>query len=72
MSYVDNQAVANAIPNQSVTDVAPGSSLAYMRRGQPNEESDYESNCRCQECLSDGGSHGTCYEHTCYGNFEGA
>jgi len=20
----------------------------------------------------DGGSNGTCYEHTCYGNFEGA
>jgi len=33
--------------------VAPGS-WAYVRRGQPNEESDYESNCRCQECPSDG------------------
>jgi len=39
--------------HQSVTAVAPGS-WAYVRRGQPNEESDYESNCRCQECPSDG------------------
>jgi hypothetical protein len=38
----------NAILNQSVTAVVPGS-WAYVRRGQPNEESDYESNCRCQE-----------------------
>jgi len=51
---VDNQSVENAIPNQSVIAVAPGS-WAYVRRGQPNEESDYESNCRCQECPSDGG-----------------
>jgi hypothetical protein len=28
--------------------VAPGS-WAYVRRGQPNEESDYVSNCRCRE-----------------------
>jgi len=41
-SSVDNQSVENAIPNQSVTAVAPGS-WAYVRRGQPNEESDYES-----------------------------
>ena len=52
-SSVDNQSVENAIPNQSVTAVAPGS-WVYLRRGQPNEESDYESNCRCQECPSDG------------------
>jgi len=35
-----NQSVENAIPNQSVTAVAPGS-WVYVRRGQPNEESDY-------------------------------
>ena len=34
---MDNQSVENAIPNQSVTAVAPGS-WAYVRRGQPNEE----------------------------------
>jgi len=34
---VDNQSVENAIPNQSVTAVAPGS-WACVRRGQPNEE----------------------------------
>ena len=45
MSFVDNQPVENAIPNQSVTAVAPGL-WAYVRRGQPNEESDYESNCK--------------------------
>ena len=42
-SSVENQSVENAIPNQSVTAVAPGS-WAYVGRGQPNEESDYESN----------------------------
>jgi hypothetical protein len=26
----------------------------YVRRGQPNEDADYESNCRYQECLNDG------------------
>ena len=31
-SSVDNQSVENAIPNQSVTAVAPGS-WAYVRRG---------------------------------------
>jgi len=34
---VDNQSVESAIPNQSITAVAPGS-WAYVRRGQPNEE----------------------------------
>jgi hypothetical protein len=34
--------IENLIPNQSATAVAPGS-LAYVRRGQPNEESGYES-----------------------------
>ena len=39
---MDNQSVENAVPNQSVIAVAPGS-WACVRRGQPNEESDYES-----------------------------
>ena len=51
-SSVDNQLAENATPNQSVTAVAPGS-WACVRRGQPNEEPDYESKCRCQECPSD-------------------
>ena len=38
---MDNQSVENAIPNQSVTAAAPGS-WAYLRRDQPNEESDYD------------------------------
>jgi len=39
---VENQSVENAIPIQSVTAVAPGS-WAYVRRGQPNEESVVET-----------------------------
>jgi hypothetical protein len=38
-SFAKTTGVENAIPNQSVT-AAPGS-WAYVRRGQPNEESDY-------------------------------
>ena len=50
--------VENTIPNQSVTAVAPGS-WAYVQRGQPNEESDYESKCRCQEYPNDGKNRGS-------------
>jgi len=35
---VDNPSVETAILNQSVTAVVPGS-WAYVRRGQPNEDS---------------------------------
>ena len=45
---MDNQSVENVIPNQSVIAVVPGS-WAYVRRGKPNEEFDYESNFLYQE-----------------------
>ena len=46
-SSVDNRPAENALPNLSATAVAPGS-WAHVRRGQPNEETDCRSSCRCQ------------------------
>jgi len=39
---MDNRPAENALPNLSATAVAPGS-WAYVRRGQPNEETDRKS-----------------------------
>jgi len=46
-SSVDNRLVESALPNLSAIAEAPGS-LAHVRRGHPNEETDYRSSCRCQ------------------------
>jgi len=52
-SSVDNRPAESALLNLSATAVAPGS-WAYMRRGQPNEETDCKSYFRCQGDPSDG------------------
>jgi len=51
-SSVDNRPADNALLKLPATAVAPGS-WAYVRRGQPNEETDCRSSCRCQEGPSD-------------------
>ena len=40
------------LPNLPTTAVVPGS-WAYGPRGQPNEEADCDSSCRCQEDSND-------------------
>ena len=47
-SSVGNRPAENVLPNLSTTAVVPGS-WAYEQRGQPNEEADCDSSCRCQE-----------------------
>ena len=42
----------NVLPNLTTTAVVPGS-WAYEQRGQPNEEADCDSSCRCQEDSND-------------------
>ena len=47
-SSVGNRPAENVLPNSLTTAVVPGS-WAYEQRGQPNEEADCDSSCRCQE-----------------------
>ena len=47
-----NRPAGNVLPNLSTTAVVPGS-WAYGPRGQPNEEADCDSSCRCQEDSND-------------------
>jgi hypothetical protein len=47
-SSMGNQPAENLLTNLSIIAVAPGS-WAYEQRGQPNEKSDWGSNCQCRE-----------------------
>jgi len=50
---MDNRPAENVLPKLSAISEAPGS-WVYVRRGQPNEETDCKSSCRCQGGPSDG------------------
>ena len=51
-SSIGNRSAENVLPSSSTTAVVPGS-WAYEQRGQPNEEADCDSSCRCQEDSND-------------------